>query len=299
MIVSATNIQIGQDHFRTHTAVGHSVAVHVADRPRLIFDTRFLPAAPVPARDRTSLWITLSGSFAWRGPTAGCVEGPSIVALSERQFHGEHGVRPWAVRSWGGELLAIDFRVPEAMSGVDCGAAPVQIEASGGVVRAAEAYAVAAREGGPSLLQTPLRRLTEALVEAGVFRPSVLDAVTREQPEELTRLWEAITHSIDNFRSLPNMKNLAAATGCSLRTLARTVDALDQTIALRPGGWRFSMFYARLSVASLFLSVPGASVAEVARKLGYRNVQALTNAFQRAGMPRPSEYAMRVATWPY
>jgi AraC-like DNA-binding protein len=89
-----------------------------------------------------------------------------------------------------------------------------------------------------------------------------------EEPERFRRLWSALQPLYTEYGATASIKQLASALGMSMRQVGRDAKELAATFGVGDG-YRDSLLMLRLRTAALMLSAEGATVAEVARLVGY------------------------------
>jgi AraC-like DNA-binding protein len=125
-----------------------------------------------------------------------------------------------------------------------------------------------------------------ALAAAGVV-DDVTATLCTEEPEPFRRLWAALTPLYQSNGATTSIKQIAASLGMSMRQVGRDAKELVATFGLG-SGYREALLTLRLRVAALMLSAPEATVAEVARLVGYGSPIAMARAFRDARLPSPS-----------
>jgi AraC-like DNA-binding protein len=88
--------------------------------------------------------------------------------------------------------------------------------------------------------------------------------------------------------------SLADAVSRSPRQLQRIVHDFNRRYGLNAGNWRDTRNRWRLQTATLLLSVPSLSIAEIAAEVGYRSPGALARAFAKVGFPAPAELRLEL-----
>jgi transcriptional regulator GlxA family with amidase domain len=91
----------------------------------------------------------------------------------------------------------------------------------------------------------------------------------------------------------PTLQEVGELTGLSTRMVERYVQEFVGDFGLAGGSWRASTRYLRLRLAAILLTAKGATVSEVALRVGYRSADAMARAFRDAGMLPPSDVQER------
>lgn len=98
---------------------------------------------------------------------------------------------------------------------------------------------------------------------------------------------------LTNLEASPDASDWERASGATRRTLTRQTHSVHQRYGLSglhgQTDWRSVRDFHRLLIGTIFLTHESASVASVARALGYRAPGALCHAFARAGLPPPGK----------
>jgi AraC-like DNA-binding protein len=108
-----------------------------------------------------------------------------------------------------------------------------------------------------------------------------------EEPERFRRLWGAMAPLFQQHGATTSLKQLASSLDMSMRQVGRDAKELSAAFGIG-GGYRESLLVLRMRLAVLLLSAPGASVADVAKAVGYGSPIALARAFRDAKLPAPS-----------
>ncbi len=116
----------------------------------------------------------------------------------------------------------------------------------------------------------------------------MLASIVEEEPAHIARTWNAFAPIFRDFTLSPALSDMADRATRSLRQVDRDFDELLETFRLVGDGWRNTIQRFRLSMSILMLSAPPATVAGVARAVGYARPEAMTSAFRAAGLPSPS-----------
>lgn len=275
----------GDMFLRTHFAVDRSVRIHAAERKGMRCDTRYFPASRAEPRNATVLWLILDGaaqiSF---GSETMRFDAPALIQMPEHWMEGANGVRsvridtgvelhralrilvrapaPFEVKAMNAELLAVANAYHQAVLGAD-----------------APAHANSASHA---------RALLKELRRSGVLPAGIdPDTVSDREDAPLLRVWSALQEGYSTLDVSPSLKLMAASCGLSLRHTARLIAEIFRDFMMPVGGFRETTITLRLCFASMLLSSPELSVADVASIVGYGHPESLTNAFKRANLPAP------------
>lgn len=276
MLVATSETRLGAAGVRSTLVLERAVRGTVVLRDRLAFDTRFAaPAAGKPERVGHA-FLLLAG----RLRDAGSVyEAPVAFVLADDEIERPRaGVRTF--RTDGTSVHVIQLRFASAAL-----RAPIGLDRGALALPAAcwdAAAVLAARVDTANLA-----RLLDALAAAGAIDRGVPGTLVADEPERFARLWRALGPLYAAHGGTTSLKQLASAAGLSLRQVSRDATELAQTFGFS-GGYRDSLLVLRLRVAVLLLSAADATVAEVARLVGYGSAIAMARAFRDARLPPPS-----------
>jgi AraC-like DNA-binding protein len=142
--------------------------------------------------------------------------------------------------------------------------------------------------------QQRVAMLLERVASSGLIVPGAAAHLLDEPPKTFALLWRALRPMIERFYLTPTLQEVGDATGVSLRQVDRYVQEFVTSFALVGEGWRHATRHMRLKLAVLLLSADGASVADVARAVGYRSSDAMARAFRDADMPAPTAVQQQV-----
>lgn len=287
MLVSHGHATLGKASLRSALVLAPRVALVVLDRSGLRFDSRFVPAAAEPERAHAFLYFLLSGTFAIAdGPT---FRGPACFLLSEEQFEGASGKRPFAFRTSGEPFQSIEVHVESARLGaVRPARIPPSIDLDEDIWKKCHDVLDARTDDA---LATAATALVDGLAARGVVSASVVPR--SDGPVASSRLWSVVRPVIERHAPLSRLKELG--TDLSIRQLARDLETFASVYALvMRGGWRQTMSRYRLKLAVLFASAEHASVADIAKLVGYGDGDALARAFREAKLPAPRELQRRL-----
>jgi len=125
-----------------------------------------------------------------------------------------------------------------------------------------------------------LAPLLEALASARVVDGTLATTLCADEPERFRRLWEALRPLFAAHGAGTSLKQVAASLDMSMRQIGRDAKDLADTFGIGVG-YRDALLVVRLRTASLLLSAPGATVADVAAAAGYGSAIAMARAFPR------------------
>jgi AraC-like DNA-binding protein len=123
--------------------------------------------------------------------------------------------------------------------------------------------------------------------------PLELDArtlTTNDGPTERDeRIARAIEAQMSSLGTSADARSLGELADLSPRQLQRVMTEFASRYGINAGAWRDMRNRWRIQIAVVLLSVPDASVADIAAEVGYRSAPALARAFAAAGFPPPTE----------
>ena len=261
---------------RSALLVERAVRGTVVLREGLAFDTRFAAAAAGKPEAVGHVFLLLDGRFVWEGGTHAAPVG---FVLADDEIE-RVGPKAKTFRTDGPRATVIQLRIAKRLL-------PWQVGMTNGpITLAAETWAAAR-----ALTEQP----TESRALATLLKAlGVPIEITLEEPERLRRLWNAIEPLYAQYGARTSIKQLAGALG--------HVDAAGRPrcegagLDVRPRRrYRDALLLLRLRSAALLLSAADATVAEVARLVGYGSPIAMARAFRDAKLPAPSVGAGRAA----
>jgi AraC-like DNA-binding protein len=279
MLFASARFDLGGGWMRSRFLLGDALLLHIVERRRLVFDGRFVP----PARGRSQAWVllvALEGRLELLAPEARVLDAPAALLLPEEVVEGAEGERTFAYRAVGEPYAGIDLRFgPHHAAAARAG----DVACDGPLAAASRALLAA---GSDAATIEAARAFFDALVTRGVLAPSVQSALP-VGGGRFDRVWRGLRPFAERFHVLSTLDEVSLASGSSLRQLARDVDGFRRALGLR-GGWRETTRRYRLKLAVIALSCPDATIAEVARAVGYGSVEAMARAFRDAGLPPAS-----------
>jgi AraC-like DNA-binding protein len=291
-LLATTRFRRASASLFTHTALERSSRLSVIVRSGVGFDNRFAPAARVVGRDRVMLYVVLAGSIHPSTELAPTI-GESCWAFSEDDIEGAEGKRRTTSRTVGDPFTSVTLRLRDPVLGFARApnAAPMRLANDRGVLDATHRY-VACVRGKPDHAQwsAAANAFHDAVVAAGWLRQPLAGSIAHASPTLADRVWQGVSTFYGALELSPTFVRLAELAELSTRHTDRAFRHFVDEYDLLGVGWRTLTRHWRLKAAVLFLSCPDLTVSEVARLVGYSNIQALTNALAAEGLPQPSKY---------
>lgn len=268
VLVATSDLAIGEARMRSALLVERAVRGTVIRREGLAFDSRFAAASAGKSEPVGHVFLLVDGRFA-----SGGFEWPAPVAFVLADDEIERvGARSRTFRTDGERATVIQLRVDKKHLrwpvGLDKG--PI---------------AIGAWDAARALVDEPTEPQRLAALLAALAIPI---AIELEEPERFRRLWGALQPLYAQYGATASIKQLAGALGMSMRQVGRDAKELASTFGLGDG-YRDALLVLRLRTAVLMLSAAEATVAEVARLVGYGSPIAMARAFRDAKLPAPSD----------
>lgn len=280
VLVATTETRLRAAGVRSTLVLERAVRGVVVERDALAFDTRFAAAVAGKPEPVGHLFVLLAGRFV--GATGDPIAAPCAHLLADDEIERPRPGGP-TFRTDGARTHVIQLRFDRARLRAPIGLGAGVLALPPACWAAARAFAAAAPAGDADALV----RLLDALAIAGVVEPGVAATACADEPARFRRLWSALQPLYASDGGTASLKQIAASLDMSMRQVARDAKELATTFGLA-GGWRASLLALRLRVAVLLLSARDATVAEVARLVGYGSPIALARAFRDAALPAPS-----------
>jgi AraC-like DNA-binding protein len=262
-------------------------------RDGLAFDTRFAAAVPGKPDKVGHVFLLVEGRFVL--PNGETLMAPVGFVLADEEIERVDptlGSKSRWFRTDGDRVHVMQFRFDRkhlhAPVGLDAG--PLKLTA------ATWDAMMPMREGAPRGDASVMVRFLEALASSNVISRDVASTIIPQEPDNFARLWSALTPLYQEYGGTTSLKQIASHLDMSMRQVGRDAKELTKTFGLG-GGFRDMLLVLRLRVAALLLSAPEATVADVARCVGYGSPIAMARAFRDAKLPAPSaiQDAMRSA----
>lgn len=293
MFFERGGLSVGSASVRSAIVIARELYVYATRRSGVCYDSRFVLPVKGAAREMTTLYVVLSGEVEWRRaaepdePPRRAV-GPIVLAMPEHFFEGALGAREVELHACGAHFVAADVRLRSSV----LARAPSHLETwpcGEEVERAARAFVEAATgEAGQADVERALVGAIRAMEGAGWIREPLSGALLAPDEGAPARMWRALGEAFRTFDAGIVSKTLAGAMGISGRQFFRLAEAVSSTMVTPPAGWREMVRQLRSKLAVMLLSAPDLSVSEIAEAVGYRRAEAMTNAFQRDGLPSPT-----------
>jgi len=286
VLTAASDREFGTSRIRSTFVLERRFRAHVLHRDRILFDSRFHPAAR--SGGGPTLYVVVQGGF--QIATGPELRGPLAYMLGDDEFE---RVTPASTtfRSWGAPSVTIELRLARGLARVPLGLAAGPLALGDGAWARCRALAEACSAGTP--IEAPVRGLVADLAASGVIDPAVEASIPDVEPEGLVRLWSAMQPMYARHATAATVLELKRATGLSLRQLGRGLADLTRTFGLGDG-FRDATRVLRLRAALVLLSAPTGTATAVARQVGYRSLDAMGRAFRDAGLPPPSTVQLEI-----
>ncbi|NUO47861.1 MAG: hypothetical protein HOV80_03285 [Polyangiaceae bacterium] len=134
---------------------------------------------------------------------------------------------------------------------------------------------------------TVIRRTTSFLGGLGLRLPSV-DLSTDDAPSDMDlAIARGLTAQFGALSEGPMMVDFQSQLGLSERQLLRVQVAFNEKYRIDAGNWRDLRNRWRVKIAAALVSNLDATVAQIAKAVGYRSPNALARAFADVGFPAP------------
>jgi len=252
----------------------------VVRRESLAFDTKYAAAASGKPEPVGHVFLMTAGR--WVSDTGEVLHGPVGWVLGDDEIERMRKTSR-TFRTDGANVDVVQLRIaaPAVRVPIGIAAGPLALGA------AAWDATTALVDNAPAGNAAALARLLEALAGAGVIAGALAQSTVTEEPERFRRLWRAMEPLYSTYGATTSLKQLASSLGMSMRQVGRDAKELSAAFGIG-GGYRDALLMLRLRVAVLMLSAPEATVAEVARLVGYGSPIAMARAFRDAKLPPPS-----------
>jgi AraC-like DNA-binding protein len=280
VLVATSEVRIGTAGMRSTLVFEREVRGTVVRRESLAFDTKYAAAASGKPEPVGHLFLMLAGR--WIHDSGEVLHGPVGFVLADDEIERQRkGSRTF--RTDGARVDVVQLRLTK-----DHICAPIGMSHGPLAIPAAGWDAVGTLvENAPRGDAAHLARVIDAFASAGIVASSLARTMISEEPERFRRLWAALEPLYSTYGATTSLKQLASSLGMSMRQVGRDAKELSTAFGIG-GGYRDALLMLRLRVAVLLLSGPEATVADVAKLVGYGSAIAMARAFRDAKLPSPS-----------
>lgn len=273
VLVATSELTIGEARMRSALLLERAVRGTVIRREGLAFDTRFAARSAGRAEPCGHVFLLLDGRFVHDG---GVHQAPVAFVLADDEIERVTG-KSRTFRTDGPLATVIQLRVDKTALRW-----PIGLEHG--------PIAVTSWDEARALAEQPTEPRRLAALLAALAIPVAIEI---EEPERFRRLWAALQPLYTEYGATTSIKQLASSLGMSMRQVGRDAKDLASTFGLGDG-YRDALLMLRLRTAVLMLSAAEATVAEVARLVGYGSPIAMARAFRDAKLPPPSDVQNRL-----
>jgi AraC-like DNA-binding protein len=285
MLMARGVIQVGKGRMDWAVAFAPRVRLSIVERRGLVLDTRFVPPAREPTNRNPCLYVLLRGT--WRlGDGSLGFEAPAAFVVSEEHLEGGDGARSLTYRTAADHFAMIEIHVGAGDTSLRAGALPARVPIDERAWGAAARVGALARHDDDSLANA-IVELLEALAALSLIGAETVASAARPIAPPSRWLWKALRPMAERLDLLPTIQQLSGAMGTTPREVDRRVREFLSASGLVGAGWRPASRHLRLKMAVIMLSAENATVAEVARIIGYGSSDAMARAFRDAELPSP------------
>jgi AraC-like DNA-binding protein len=278
VLAATSENRVGSAAVRSSLIFERAVRGTVVHREALAFDTRFAAAAAGKLEPVGHLFILQTGRFV--SDQGEAMTGPVAFMLADDEWE-RRGKTSRTFRTDGPTVDVVQLRIAKDQIRVPIGLPAGPLALPPACWDAAAALVAGVPDAGR------LARLIEALAAASVVAREMPTTVIAEEPERFRRLWSALQPLYQTYGATTSLKQLASSLGMSMRQVGRDAKDLSAAFGIG-GGYRDALLVVRLRMAVLLLSARDATVADVAKLVGYGSPIAMARAFRDAKLPAPS-----------
>jgi AraC-like DNA-binding protein len=293
MLVARGERSVGAGALRWAILLGPQFRMSIVQRCGLVFDTRFVPASSQAANTNPCVYLLLDGT--WQTSMGASFAAPQALLVSEAHLDGAEGVRPFTYRAAGEPFCMMELHFNPSVTSLRAASEPVPLSLDAATWAAAAVVAERSR-GDDVRLLPETASLLAALAKLGLVSPALAETALHPMPAQFRLLWKAIGPIVERLDLRPTVKELSAVTGGTPREVDRNVRAFVSSFGFVGASWRAGTRYWRLKLAIVFLSADGASIADVARAVGYGSTDAMARAFRDAGLLAPKVVKEQIAS---
>ena len=280
MLVATTEASVGSAWVRSSLLFERAIRGTLVERRGLAFDTRYAVAVSGRREPVGHLFLLLAG---WVETDAGeRFAAPVAFVAADDEFE-RRSKASRSFRTDGDRVDLVQLRIAREHLRIPIGLAHGMVELPAACGDAAAALLVRGASGDAAALAD----LLDALARAGVVTAELPRTVVDSEPERFRRLWGALRPLYQTYGATTSLKQIASSLGMSLRQVGRDAKELSAAFGVR-GGYRDALLVLRLRTAVLLLAAADASVADVAKVVGYGSPIAMARAFRDARLPAPS-----------
>jgi AraC-like DNA-binding protein len=287
MLVARGQRSIGKAHIRWAVVFASRVWAVVVERSGLSLDTRFIPADRDPPRARSCVYFLLEGAWTLHGTRDERIEAPCAFVVSEEQLEGARGRRPYTFAANGAPFRAIEIHVDASDVRVSRSARPATLPLDARAFEAARDVLASIRRDDDASLERSFATLVAQLARCDAIDGALVKVAGRATSRPVSRIWSAVRPMVERMYLSPTLQELETPSGLSTRQIDRYIGNFLERFGLVGTRWRSSMLHLRIKLAVLLLSADGASIADVARVVGYGSTDAMARSFRDAGLPPP------------
>jgi AraC-like DNA-binding protein len=283
MLVARGHREIGAAGVRWAYVVSGSAWFHVFRFDGLVFDSRFIPGAAEPPRPGGCLALVVRGELEAFGPERWTVGDRTAIAASLEHIEGAHRQRPFNFRATGHPFVGIQVHVfssPDAVPRV-----PKPVELGERTWSAATRASDLLRKDDDDLVGG-LQDLVACLVKDGLVSPEAARTALHEPPRPVVRVWKGLRPLIERMSLGSTLEDVSRDADLPKTRARRYIEQL--LVGFIGTGFRGLTLNMRLKTAVFFLTAEGASIADVAREVGYGSTAAMARAFRDAGLEAPN-----------
>jgi AraC-like DNA-binding protein len=280
VLVATSEVTVGSAAMRSSLLFERAIRGTLIERTNLVFDTKYAAAASGKPEPVGHLFMQLTGTF--EKDVGAKVSAPIAVMLADDEWE-RPGKDSRTFRTEGEQVNVVQLRFARDMVKVPIGLEHGALALSPASWKAAAALLAA----GPSGDVGALTRALDTLASDGIIAATLPGTVIGDEPERFRRLWDALRPLFKEHGATASLKQLANSLGMSMRQVGRDAKELSTAFGIG-GGYRDALLVLRLRQAVVLLSAPDATVADIARIVGYGSPIAMARAFRDADLPAPS-----------
>ena len=285
MLTATATHSFAEASFRCHAALEREFRLFSVERRGSIWDNRFCRGADRLGGGGRVLLILVDGWIKWHEGGLGTLRAPAAFVSSVQALDGVRS--PDGARTSGGA----PYRAVELVLVAD----PAS-DTRPTAVALPERVLHAARETFERFNDDPTTTVRHFLEQSATIFPAAAglsETLVAGESADVLRISDAIASALlgDPF---PQVNELIERSGLSASHFARKMTKLLDGFHLDWEGWRQATNDMRLRWATLLLSRPELTIAEIARASGYANTDVLDATFRRMQLPSPREVRRQI-----